>query len=81
MTLRSEIASMLTAIDAGGTMLRAALGEQSGRVRAEVIAAIGLLGAEMGFLVRDVAQAAAAIQHTLDAQGADVRAVIEQKCT
>jgi WD40 repeat protein len=81
MTLRSEIASMLTAIDAGGTVLRAALEEQSGRVRAEVIAAIGLLGAdfaEMGFLVRDVAQAAAAIQHTLDAQGADVRAVIEQ---
>jgi phosphoenolpyruvate synthase/pyruvate phosphate dikinase len=81
MALRAGIASLLAAVDAGGTMLRAALEEQTGRVRGEVLAAIGVLGAdfaELGFLVSDVAQAAALIQRTLDVQGADVRAIIEQ---
>ena len=81
MALRAEIASLLAAVDAGGTMLRAAMEEQSGQVRSEVLAAIGVLGsdfAELGFLVQDVAQAAAVIQRTLDMQGADVRAIIDQ---
>jgi hypothetical protein len=79
--LRSEIASVLKEIDAGGTALRAAMEETNERVRSEVIAAIGLLGSdfsEMGFLLKDVAQAAAEIQKSLDVQGADVRAIIEQ---
>jgi hypothetical protein len=79
--LRSEIASVLKEIDAGGTALRAAMEETSDRARNDVIAAIGVLGSdfsEMGFLLQDVAQAAAEIQKSLDAQGADVRAIIEQ---
>jgi WD40 repeat protein len=79
--LRSEIASVLKEIDAGGTALRAAMEETSERVRGEVIAAIDALGSgfiEMGFLLKDVAQAAAEIQKSLDLQGADVRAIIEQ---
>jgi hypothetical protein len=79
--LRSEIAAVLKEIDAGGTALRAAMEETSERVRGEVIAAIGVLGSdfsELGFLLKDIAQAAAEIQKSLDAQGADVRAIIEQ---
>jgi WD40 repeat protein len=80
-SLRSEIASVLREIDAGGTALRAAMEETNERVRSDVIAAIGVLGSdfsEMGFLLKDVAQAAAEIQQSLDVQGADVRAIIEQ---
>jgi len=79
--LRTEIASVLKEIDAGGTALRAAMEETNDRVRGDVIAAIGMLGSdfiEMGFLLKDVAQAAAEIQQSLDVQGADVRAIIEQ---
>jgi WD40 repeat protein len=79
--LRGEIAAVLKEIDAGGTALRAAMEESSERVRSEVIAAIGVLGSdftEMGFLLKDVVQAAAEIQKSLDVQGADVRAIIEQ---
>jgi hypothetical protein len=79
--LRSEIASVLKEIDAGGTAMRAAMEETSERVRGEVIAAIGMLGSdfsEMGFLIKDVARAAAEIQVSLDVQGAGVRAIIEQ---
>jgi WD40 repeat protein len=79
--LRAEIAGVLEEIDAGGTMLRAAVEQGNDRVRGDVIAAIGVLGAdfaEMGFLIKDVARAAAEIQKTLDVQGANVRVVIEQ---
>ena len=79
--LRSEIAAVLKEIDAGGTALRAAMEQANERVRRDVIAAIGVLGSdfsEMGFLLKDVAQAAAEIQKSLDVQGADVRAIIEQ---
>ena len=61
--------------------LRAAIETGSDRVRAEVIAAVGVLGAgfaELGFLVADVARAAAQIQASLDEQGANVRVIIEQ---
>ena len=72
---------MLQEIDAGGTALRAAMEEASERVRGEVITAIGVLGSdfsELGFLVKDVTQAAAELQKSLDVQGANVRAIIEQ---
>ena len=79
--LRGEIASVLKAIDAGGTALRAAMEHSDDRVRSEVIAAIGVLGSdfnEMQFLLHDVAKAAAEIQESLDEQGAGIRAIIEQ---
>jgi methyl-accepting chemotaxis protein len=79
--LRAEIAAVLEKIDAGGTVLRAAIEDGNERVRSDVIAAIGTLGAgfdELGFLVKDVARAAAEIQRSLDEQGADVRAIIDQ---
>jgi WD40 repeat protein len=79
--LRSEIASVLTEIDAGGTALRAAMEETSERARADVIAAISVISAgfsEMGFLVRDAAKAAQEMQERLDAEGANARAVIER---
>src|SRR3974390_529298 len=67
--LRGEIASVLKGIDAGGTALRAVMEQGNERVRGEVIAVIGALGSdfsEMGFLLHDVAQAAAEIQKSLD---------------
>src|SRR5215471_15536764 len=79
--LRSEIATVLKEIDAGGTALRAAMEEADERARADVVAAIGTLGAdvsELGFLIKDAAKAAGEIQQRLDAEGANVRAVVEQ---
>ena len=79
--LRAEIAAVLEKIDAGGTMLRAAMAQGNERIRGDVIAAISVLSSdfvEMRFLIKDVAQAAAEIQKSLDAQGADVRVIIGQ---
>jgi hypothetical protein len=79
--LRADIAEVLTEIDAGRTMLRAAIETGNEQVRAEVITAVGVLGAgfvELEFLIADVAQAATEIQASLDAQGANVRVIIEQ---
>ena len=79
--LRAEIAAMLEEIDAGGTVLRAAMEEADERVRGEVIAAMEVLSSsfsETRFLIGDVMRAAAEIQKNLDTQGADIRAVIEQ---
>ena len=79
--LRAEIAAVLEKIDAGETMLRAAIEQGNQQLRRDVINALGTLGsgfAEMGFLIKDVAHAAAEIQRSLDAQGADVRAIMEQ---
>ena len=62
-------------------MLRAAMEQGNEQIRGDVIAAIGVLGsdfAEMGFLVKDVARAAAEIQKSLDEQGANVRVIIGQ---
>src|SRR5215469_10172385 len=61
-TLRSEIASVLKQIDAGGTALRAAMEEPDERARADVIGAIGVISSgfsELEFLVADTAKAAA----------------------
>ena len=58
-SLRAEIAAVLEEIDAGGIALRAAIEDGSERVRSDVIAAIGKLGAgfgELGFLIKDVAR-------------------------
>jgi WD40 repeat protein/uncharacterized membrane protein len=79
--LRDEIAAVLRRIDAGGTALRAAIEEGGERTSRQVIDALGELGsdfAEFGFLMRDVAAAAAAIQQTLDVQAAAIRGVAEQ---
>jgi WD40 repeat protein len=79
--LRVEIAELLQKIDAGGTIAVAAMEQGNERIRGDMIAAIGVLGtdfAEMRFLIEDVAQAAAQIQKSLDVQGADIRAIIEQ---
>ncbi len=79
--LRTEIAAVLEKIDAGGTVLRAAMEEASERVRGDVIAAMEVLSSSFGetrFLIEDVVLAAAEIQKGLDMQGADIRAIIEQ---
>lgn len=81
MALRAEIASLLAAIDEGGTILGAALEEQGEQVRAEVLAAIAELGSdftEMDSHLGDVAKTAAAIQSKLDDQGAGVQSLIGQ---
>ena len=79
--LRAEIAVVLQQIDAGGTVVRAALEEGDERIRRDIIGAVEVLGAdfaEMRFLIGDVAVTASQIQESLDVQGADIRAVIEQ---
>ena len=79
--LRSEIAAVLTQVGANQVMLQAAIETGSERVRGDVLAVIEMLGegfAEMGFLIGNVARAAARIQESLDEQGADVRGVIDQ---
>jgi hypothetical protein len=79
--LTAEIAGVLAEIDVGRAMLQAAIETGSEGVRAEVIAAVGVLGegyAELGFLVADVARAAVEIQASLDDQGANVRVIVEQ---
>jgi WD40 repeat protein len=79
--LRSEIAVVFTQVGAGQIMLEAAIETGSQRVHADVLAVVEMLGdgfAELGFLVENVARAAARIQESLDEQGADVRGVIDQ---
>ncbi|HUK69035.1 MAG TPA: AAA family ATPase, partial [Streptosporangiaceae bacterium] len=79
--LRSEIAAVLTRVGAGQVMLQAAIETGGERVHADVLAVIEMLGdgfAELGFLIGNVARAAAQIQESLDEQGADVRGVIDQ---
>ncbi len=79
--LRAEIAAVLEKIDAGETMLQAAIETGNERVHGDVIAAIELLGdgfSELGFMIKDVARAAAEIQKSLDEQGANVRGIIAQ---
>jgi WD40 repeat protein len=79
--LRAEIAALLRKIDAGGTALRAAIDAGDERVSGGIVAVLSELDMgfqELGFLVSDVAGAAAEIQETLDEQGANVRGIIEQ---
>jgi WD40 repeat protein/uncharacterized protein YwlG (UPF0340 family) len=79
--LRTEIAAVLKEIDAGGTALQAAIEAGSDLIHADLIAAFDLLDTgfgELGFLIKDVARAAAEIQKSLDEQGASVRAMTDQ---
>jgi WD40 repeat protein len=79
--LRAEIGALLARIDAGGTALRAAMEEGDEQVRRDIIAALDALGdhfVELGFLINDVARAAAEIQRGLDEQGANLRAIQDQ---
>src|SRR6516165_9396683 len=79
--LRSEIASVLQQIDAGGTALRAAMEEPGERARADVIGAIGVISSgfgELEFLLTDAAKAAEEMQERLDVEGANARAAIER---
>ena len=79
--LRSEIAAVFERIDAGETLLQAAIDAGNERVHGDVIAVIELLGdgfSELGFMIDDVARAAADIQKSLDEQGANVRGIIAQ---
>ena len=79
--LRAEIGALLARIDAGGTALRAAMEEGDEQVRRDIIAALDALGdhfVELGFLIKDVARAAAEIQRGLDEQGANLRAIQDQ---
>ena len=74
--LRAEIAAVLQEIDAGETMLRAAIETGNERVPVTSSRQSALLGtgfAELGFLIKDVARAAARIQKSLDEQDANVR--------
>lgn len=79
--LRAEIAVVLEKIGAGDAVLLAAIETGNEQFRSDLVAGIGKLGAgfaEMGFLIREIAHAAAKIQRSLDEQGAYARVAIEQ---
>ncbi len=79
--LRAEIAAVLRAIDAGRTMLSAAIETGNDQVHRDLVAAVEVLGtgfAQMEFLISDVARAAAEVQQSLDEQAANVRVVVDQ---
>ncbi len=79
--MRSDIAMILREIDAGGTVLRAAVEAGSHELQREVLAAVETLSGEFGemaFLLPDLARAAADIQDSLGGQGAELRAAAEQ---
>ena len=71
--LRSDIAMVMREIDAGGTVIRAAIEAGDEELEREVLAAIEALSAEFGdmaFLLADLARAAGEIQDSLAGQGA-----------
>jgi WD40 repeat protein len=79
--LRGEIAAVMAEIDAGGTALRAAVETGNEQIRADVVAAIGEVGAgfdEMRFLLSSLEQAATGILESLEGQDAKLRVIIEQ---
>jgi WD40 repeat protein len=79
--MRSDIAMVMREIDAGGTILRAAVEAGSHQLQREVVAAIEAVSGEFGemaFMLPDLARAAADIQDSLGGQGADLRAAAEQ---
>ncbi len=79
--LRAEIGTVLGKIDLGDAMLREVIESGDQQLRTDLIAAIGVLGsdfAELGFLIKDVARAAARIQQDLDEQRANTRVIVEQ---
>jgi hypothetical protein len=79
--LRSDIAMVMREIDAGGTMLRAAIETGDTELEREVVAAFEVLAAEFGdmaFMLADLARAADEIQDSLGRQDAELRAAREQ---
>jgi hypothetical protein len=79
MAMRAELASLLAAVDEGGSVLRAALEEQGEQVRAEVLAAIAELGSDFAGMysrIGDVVKTTAVIQSKLDDQSAGVQTLI-----
>ena len=80
--LQFELAAMLKEIDAGGTVLRAAVESNDERVRGNLINAIQMISSsftEMSFLIGDVSRAASEIQKSIDQQAGDVRKIIESQ--
>ncbi len=79
--LRSDIAMVMRDIDAGGTVIRAAIEAGDEELEREVLAAIEALSAEFGdlaFLLADLARAAGEIQDSLADQGGELRTAGEQ---
>ncbi len=79
--MRSDIAMVLREIDAGGTVLRAAVEAGSHELQREVLAGVEAVSGEFGemaFMLPDLARAAADIQDSLGGQGAELRAATEQ---
>jgi WD40 repeat protein len=79
--VRSDIAMVLREIDAGGTMLRAAIEAGEEELQREVLAAVEAVSAcfgEMEFMLADLARAAREIQDSLRSQRAELSAAVEQ---
>jgi WD40 repeat protein len=79
--MRSDIAMVLREIDAGGTVLRAAVEAGSHELQREVLAGVEALSGEFGemaFMLADLARAAADTQDSLGGQGAELRVATEQ---
>jgi WD40 repeat protein len=79
--MRSDIAMVMREIDAGGTVLRAAVEAGSHELQREVLAAVEAVSGEFGemaFMLPDLARAAADIQDSLGGQGAELRVAAEQ---
>ena len=75
--VRSDIAMVLREVDAGGTMLRAAVEAGDEELEREVLAAAEAVSSEFGemeFVLADLARAAREIQDSLRRQGAELRA-------
>jgi WD40 repeat protein len=79
--VRSDIAMVLREIDAGGTVVRAAIEASDEELQREVLAAVAAVSAEFGdleFMLADLARAAGDIQDSLGGQGTELRAANEQ---
>ena len=79
--LRSDVAMVMREIDAGGTLVRAAIDAGDEGFEREVLAAVETLSAEFGdmaFMLADLARAAGEIQDSLAGQDAELRAASEQ---
>ena len=79
--LRAEIATMLREIDAGETVLRAAVESGNEQMHDDIVSAIAELGAdfaELRFLLLGIGSAAAEILDSLGVQDAKLRVIIDQ---
>ena len=79
--LRSDIAMVLREIDAGGTVIRAAIEAGDEELQREVLAAAGAVSAEFGemeFMLADLGRAAGEIQDSLGGQSTELRIASEQ---